>query len=70
MDPTYSLVIYNRQGDLWDRARGKEADLREQGAAITTLRGQLAWTCYLLRNGGRVAVCKRGVWTALPWTPQ
>lgn len=66
MTPSWTMVVYNRQGALWERHSGTPDDLRSLGVDITTLRGQLAWTCYLLRNGGRVAMCKRGVWKDVP----
>jgi hypothetical protein len=58
----YTLSIYNRQGDLWDSVEGREKDLRTQGATVTSIRGQLAWSCTLRKDGHAVATCKRGVW--------
>lgn len=62
MSETHVLVVRNRQGELWDRITGSESDLRQQGVGFTTVRGQLAWTCYLWRAGTLVAKCKCGVW--------
>ena len=62
MSTHYTLSVYNRQGDLWDSVAGREKDLRAQGAAVTTIRGQLAWTCTLRKDGQAIATCKRGVW--------
>jgi hypothetical protein len=58
----WKLHVFNRAGVLWGRLPGTEAELREQGALFTTVKGQRAWRCVLSKNGVPVATCTRGVW--------
>jgi len=62
MSALWSMWVYDRRGDLWERFEGSEENLLEQGVCITTLRGQIAWRCSLRKNGKPVAECKHGVW--------
>jgi len=62
MSDIWTLVLRNRKGELLERITGDEATLRQQGAAVTTVRGQLSWVARLTRNRLTVSECKRGVW--------
>lgn len=57
------MVTWDGHARLMDRVYGEEGELRTQGIGITSQRGQLAWTCTLFRDGARVAVCRRGIWS-------
>jgi hypothetical protein len=58
----WRLEARRRNGELWERFHGEEAELREQAVTMGSVQGQKSWRFDLFHGPELKATYARGAW--------